>query len=135
VYPKAILPDGRYPDGGSMGDNLMTGFDVPPGTSVDDVVSFFANHLPAAGWQQEAEPSTEVGDKAGSFYETVIWSLVKEDVRLGIIIPLTHKDAPSGVTVVELVLAPKEVQMFGSPVATAIDASPPPEQPVPSIQP
>jgi hypothetical protein len=134
VYPAAILPDGRHPDGGSMGDNLMTGFNVPPGTSVDDVVSFFAGHLALAGWQQEAEPSTETSNKAGSFSETVIWRLVNDDFRLGIIIPLTHKDAPSGVTNVELVLVPKEIQIFGSPVATAIDSTPPPGPTQPTLQ-
>ncbi|MEX0681988.1 MAG: hypothetical protein WD904_06930 [Dehalococcoidia bacterium] len=126
VYPASNLSGGRYPTGGSTGDNLLTGFDVSPGTSVDDVKSFFAKELPQAGWQQESEPSTEAGEKAGVITETVVWTFVKDDLRLAILIPLTHKDAPSGVTTVEIVLAPKNVNLFGSPIATPIDSTPPP---------
>jgi hypothetical protein len=121
IFPASEVKTGAYATGGSTGENLLTGFKVSPGTTVDDVVSFFAKELPLAGWQQEAEPSTESGDKGGSTYQTVIWTFVKDDVRLAIVMPLYSKDASPGVlTTVELELAPKEIQLFGSPAESAI---------------
>ena len=119
IFPASDVKDGAYATGGSTGENLLTGFKVLPGTSVDDVMSFFSQQLPAAGWQQEGAPWTETSDKGGGFYQTVISTFVKDDVRLAIVIPLTSKIASPGVvTTVELQLAPKGIQLFGSPADT-----------------
>lgn len=139
VFPSAdpaSLADGKYtyaPGASESGRDIWTGFDVSPGTTVEDVTSFFAKELPPDGWQEEGPPRTETGEKEGSVSKTVIYTFLKGDLRLHVQIPLTHKDAPDGVVNVNLILAPKEIQLYGSPVGTPIDSTPPPTAPRPSF--
>ena len=93
-------------------------------------MSFFAEELPKDGWEEEKAPYNEVSDKEGAHSEWVIWSFVRNDLRLSIIVPLTHKDAPDGVSIVQLMLAPKSIPFNSAPVATPIDATPLPIKPI-----
>jgi hypothetical protein len=138
IFPGAQLSNGQpvvgeYPDGGPVAPST-TGFYVPPGTTVDDVTSFFAEALPKVGWQEEETPWIYGGEKEGSVVQTVIYSFLHpgDGLRLAIQIPLIHKDAPDGVRVVALVVVPKEEDILGSPIATStdysIDDTPPPIQ-------
>ncbi|HSP55500.1 MAG TPA: hypothetical protein VLS25_07925 [Dehalococcoidia bacterium] len=95
-----------------------------PGVTPDDVTSFFVKRLPSGGWQEEGPPATQSGEKEGSVSKTVMYTFLKGDLRLYIQIPLTHKDAPDGVVNVNLILAPKNVQLNGSPVGTPVDWTP-----------
>ena len=132
VFPKAdpaSLAGGKYtysPGASESGRDLQTGFHVLPNTTPEEVTSFFGKELPSEGWEEEAPPWTEIGEKEGGVSKTVIYSFLKGDTRLRITIPLVHKDVPEGVINVDLALTPKEVQFGGSPVGTRIDSTPPP---------
>lgn len=144
VFPDAAagaLVDGKYgytPGASESGRDLWTGFGVLPGTTVEDVTSFFGKELPEAGWEEEGPPWTDKGEKYGSVSETVIYTFVMEQLRLHIQIPLTFKDeaaAPGQVRHVSLILVPKEVQLHGSPVGTPVSWTPlpTPEQVTPTV--
>jgi hypothetical protein len=132
VFPNSrpeSLADGKYAylrGASEIGRDLRTGFQVLPGTPVDEVTAFFAKGLPQDGWVEETPPRSETGEKQGSGAKWVIYSFLKGEVRLLITIPLTHKDAPDGVVSVGLTLAPKEIPFDGPPVTAGIDATPPP---------
>lgn len=144
VFPEARLADGQLVDGnyivsGSV-DYLGTGFYVSPGTTTaDDVMSFFAKELPPTGWQQELAPWTESAEHDCVLYvNTVISTFLNagNGLRLKISIPLIHKDAPVGVTNVNLTLATKEVKLFGGPVEEGDkNITPFDTEPAPPVQP
>jgi hypothetical protein len=127
VFPQAELEDGQYPTSAPFGDYLSTVFDVKAGTTVDDVTSFYEFNLSSSGWQLEAGPWKDPGQT-----QTVITTFLNDGgIRLAVLVPTVHKDAPTGVTSVQLILAPNEVDLFPSPVATGIESTPPPTPFVP----
>lgn len=132
VFPGAQLAngdsvEGQYPTGGSTGGNLTTGFFVAAGSvTPEEITGFFAKELPKSGWYEEARPWTYGGEKEGAVVRTVIYSFLHQSngLRLAVSIPLVHKDAPDGVSNVNIDLMPKDTPFFSSPIATPIDTTP-----------